>query len=94
VRQALGRSQGLLHLCPIARPDEKIVPNASKDFEEFEGWARRDSNPLPPVSEAATNSKQRIADVSKVRKYCTYLVRQSLTSCSKKAPVSTNEFTS
>ena len=33
------------------RSDEN-VPNASSDFEEFEGWARRDSNPLPPASEA------------------------------------------
>jgi hypothetical protein len=42
---------------PIERSDEKIVPNASKDFVEFGEWARRDSNPLPPASEAGTLSR-------------------------------------
>jgi hypothetical protein len=52
-----GLATSMLQPGPIEPSDEKIVPNASKDFEEFELWARRDSNPLPPASEAGTLSR-------------------------------------
>jgi excisionase family DNA binding protein len=60
-----GLATSVLQPPPIERSDEKIVPNASKDFEEFGEWARRDSNPLPPASELWKTGKQAVADASK-----------------------------
>ena len=42
---------------PIEAGDKKIGPTASNDSEEMQLWARRDSNPLPPASEAGTLSR-------------------------------------
>src|SRR6185312_14542018 len=46
----------VLHPGPIAPLDGKIGPAASNDSNDFDGWARRDSNPRPPASEAGTLS--------------------------------------
>ena len=47
----------VLHPGPIEAADKKIGPTASNDSEEMQWWARRDSNPLPPASEAGTLSR-------------------------------------
>jgi hypothetical protein len=41
----------------FARPDGSMREDADNDSEEMQWWARRDSNPLPPASEAGTLSR-------------------------------------
>src|SRR5450432_2314880 len=52
-----GFATSVLHPGPIEAADKKIGPTASNDSEEMQLWARRDSNPLPPASEAGTLSR-------------------------------------
>jgi integrase len=47
----------VLHPRPIEAPDKKIGPTDSNDSEDFDSWAWRDSNLLPPASEAGALSK-------------------------------------
>lgn len=47
----------VLHPGPIAFSDGKHGPAPSNDSDDLTGWARRDSNPLPPASEAGTLSR-------------------------------------
>ena len=42
---------------PIGFSDEKIGPTASNDSDDLSGWARRDSNSLPPAPEAGALSR-------------------------------------
>src|SRR6185437_11230169 len=41
---------------PSAASDGKTGPAPANDSNDFDGWARRDSNPRPPASEAGTLS--------------------------------------
>ncbi len=52
-----GLATSVLQARPIEHTDEKIGPTGPSDLEELSGWARRDSNPLPPASEAGTLSR-------------------------------------
>jgi hypothetical protein len=52
-----GLATSVLQPRPIEAPDKKIGPTDSNDSEDFDSWAWRDSNLLPPASEAGALSK-------------------------------------
>jgi hypothetical protein len=52
-----GFATSVLQPGPIEAADKTIGPTAPNDYEDFDLWARRDSNPLPPASEAGTLSR-------------------------------------
>jgi hypothetical protein len=47
----------VLHAGPIESENEIGAKSGPADFADVAGWARRDSNSLPPASEAGTLSR-------------------------------------
>ena len=60
-----GLATSVLQPRPIEAPDKKIGPTASNDSEDFELWARRESNSLAPAPEGRIARQQGLAGVSK-----------------------------